>query len=118
MSLTRSRSERSRRHRTSPSPELGGRSKRHRRSAAGAAGLKLAHPRLDRGFAKAPVSAEANVRDASGASLSPDPLGVDAEPLGNLLGSQEPVHRLSSTRRTPNGIELAYQILIALLAII
>ena len=56
--------------------------------------------------------------DASGASLGPDPLGVDAEPFGNLLGSQQPVHGFSPRWRTPNAIELDYQILIALLAII
>jgi hypothetical protein len=52
-------------------------------------------PGFDSGLAKAPVSAEANMRDPSGARLSPDPLGFHSEALGDFVSREQPVHDLS-----------------------
>jgi hypothetical protein len=42
-------------------------------------------PSVDRGLPEAPVSAKANVRNPSGTRLSPDPLGLHPEALGDLI---------------------------------
>jgi hypothetical protein len=64
-----------------------------------ATGLEITQPIVDRRLPKAPVPAEPNVRDPSGARLSPDPLGLHAESLGDLSSCQKPVHGRSSSRR-------------------
>ena len=61
-----------------------------------AAGLEVVKPGLDSRLPKAPVTAEANVRDPSGARLSPDPVGLHSETLGEFLSGQQPVHEPSS----------------------
>ena len=66
--------------------------RRRGRRDGGALGLELAQPSLDSGLPEAPVSAEANVWNQTGAGLGPDPVGSHAEPLGNLLGRHEAVH--------------------------
>jgi hypothetical protein len=38
------------------------------------------------------VAAEAHVGDPAGPGLCPDPIGPHAQPLGDFLGSQQPVH--------------------------
>ena len=59
-----------------------------------AAGLEITQPSFDGGLPEAPVPAEANVRDPTGACLSPDPLGIHAEALGDLFCCQQPVQGL------------------------
>ena len=49
-------------------------------------------PGFDGGLPKAPVPAKANVRDPAGTGLSPDPFGLHAEALGELVGCQQPFH--------------------------
>jgi hypothetical protein len=57
-----------------------------------AARLEIVKPGFDSGLAKAPVSAEANMWDPSGARLGPDPLGLHTEPLGEFVSCQQPFH--------------------------
>lgn len=56
------------------------------------AGLEFSQPGVDRRFAKPPVSAKANVRYLTGTGLSPDPLGLHTEPLGEFVSCQQPFH--------------------------
>jgi hypothetical protein len=58
----------------------------------GAIGLEAADPCLDGGFAESLIRAEPHVRNTSCTCLSPHPLRLHPETLGNLLSGQEAVH--------------------------
>jgi hypothetical protein len=62
------------------------------RRPPGPAGLEISQPRVDRRLPKPPVSAKTNVRDPTGTGLSPDPLGLHAEALGEFVSCEQPFH--------------------------
>ena len=69
--------------------------------ARGRSGLELNHPRLDRLFAEAAVTAKPHVRDAPRARLRPDPFLGHAEPFRHLFGCEKGRHRRSLIARVP-----------------
>jgi len=52
-------------------------------------------PGFDSGLPKAPVPAESNMWNPSGARLSPDPVSVHSEALGELVSSEQAIHHVS-----------------------
>ena len=69
---------------------------RGRRCRRGAAGLEISQPSFDRGLPKTSIAAKANVRNPAGTCLGPDPLGLHAEALGDLVAVSRPIHGVPS----------------------
>lgn len=73
-------------------PAEGDRPRLRSRCSPGPAGLEIPQPGFDCRLPKAPVLAEADVRDPTRTGLSPDPLGLHSEALGEFVSGEQPVH--------------------------